>query len=147
VSRADIDPGWFVYGREGTSSAGVIKRIAWPTGPLRKWPKISRLVQPGFRTKGEAERVAEQLRAMSAPKRNPVKPDNWAAPAFMVTHFPVNQAYALTWGDQIISVNVGAGAYQKLFSSRAELIDALRVRGLSVNKGGKVSGAVKVGSA
>jgi hypothetical protein len=72
VGKSDIDPGWFVWGKWGGSSSGVWKRIAWPEGPLRKWPKISRLVQPGFRTKAEAESAMREIESMYPPaKRNP----------------------------------------------------------------------------
>lgn len=80
VYPGDVDPGWFVYGREGKSSAGVIKKVAWPTGPLRKWPKRGRLVQPGFKTKKQALTVADQLAEICAPKvkSNPLKGSNVA---------------------------------------------------------------------
>lgn len=72
VGKADVDPGWFVWGKWGGSSAGVWKRIAWPEGPRRKWPKISRLVQPGFRTKAEAESAMREIESMyPSAKRNP----------------------------------------------------------------------------
>ena len=153
IDHSNIERSAFKQGVHTGYGGGAVWTITKATA-RGEWVAIPRQADApeavrSMRLRGTLAGLSAQLRALDeyALKRNPVKPDNWAAPAFMVTHFPVNQAYALTWCDQIISVNVGAGAYQKLFSSRAELIDALRVRGLSVNKGGKVSGAVKVGSA
>ncbi len=74
VDRDSIDPGWFVWGRWGGvgRGVGVVKRVAWPAGPMRKWPKITRLVQLGFRTKAEAQLVADQLAAEFIRRANPL---------------------------------------------------------------------------
>ncbi len=74
VDRESIDPGWFVWGRWGGvgRGVGVVKRVAWPAGPMRKWPKITRLVQPGFRTKADAQLVADQLAAEFIRRANPL---------------------------------------------------------------------------
>ena len=74
VDRDSIDPGWFVWGRWGGvgRGVGVVKRVAWPAGPMRKWPKITRLVQPGFRTKADAQLVADQLAAEFIRRANPL---------------------------------------------------------------------------
>lgn len=85
VGRDSIDPGWFVWGRWGGvgKGQGVIKKVAWPAGPARKWPKISRLVQPGFRTKGEAQDMADRLAAGTV-KRNPVGPKDGPGAEYFV---------------------------------------------------------------
>jgi len=81
VYPGDVDPGYFVYGtsyKDGRLQ--VIRMFAWPAGPRRKWPKRSRLAQPGFRTKAQALAVLKYLNENdygpnpAKPKRTPRGP-------------------------------------------------------------------------
>lgn len=72
VDRDTIAPGWFVYGVFGSSSARVVKKVAWPDSIPVKVPKVSRLVVPGFRTRAEAQLVADQLAAEFIRRANPL---------------------------------------------------------------------------
>ena len=60
-------------------------------------------------------------------------------PDFLVQFLPVNQAWAMTWGPQIIGVSVGARE-QRLWESRAELVAALKRNGLNVDRRDKITG-------
>jgi hypothetical protein len=67
-------PGWFVFGRSLDEYApqGIIRRMAWPDRPARKYRGYNAKVEAGFTSKREAENVAAQLNGK--PAKNPVRP-------------------------------------------------------------------------
>lgn len=85
VGRESIGKGWYVFGRNSTDygvkadgKGALVSLVAYPDLPARKLPKISRLVQVGFRTKGDAQLVADELNAggssRTIPMLNPIIP-------------------------------------------------------------------------
>lgn len=116
-------------------AAKPIKRASQTTG---KTPSARLVKRRRATAKGPAGYFANPSEVQRAHLKRSI------TPPFMVTWFPVNQAWALTWGEQIIAVSVGSRASQRLFESRADLVDALRARGLTVNKGGHVTGTLTV---
>lgn len=58
-----IDPGFFVYGRSLDEYAprGIIKIYARPDCVSRKWPTWNKRVNPGWRTKREAQAFCDIL--------------------------------------------------------------------------------------
>jgi len=61
VARDNIDPGYFVWGQWAGASANVRKKVAWPHGPQRRIPKVSRFVTQGFTRKADAAAVMRWL--------------------------------------------------------------------------------------
>ncbi len=64
-------PGWHVYGAclpdvgEHTYGGGVIMHCAWPDKPARYWPGWNVRRNAGWRTKREAQAVADRLNAIA----------------------------------------------------------------------------------
>lgn len=58
-----VDPGWFIFGR---APDRVIKVVARPDVPARKWPNWNKRVSPGWRTRREALTYIPEVERLAA---------------------------------------------------------------------------------
>ena len=76
AKASDKGPGWYVYGRNAGYGGKLITLVARPDVAARKHPHYNGPVRRGWRTKAEAQAIANKLNASDV-KTNPATTATW----------------------------------------------------------------------